>query len=96
MKQIFTAALYIVGVVAIFALVSVLSNWQVKGDEDRINMWLSKRNLVSAKTESCIFLSGPFWYVDDDDRVYRVQTTDEKVIWFRINWGVEAVEEEKK
>ena len=59
-----------------------------KSDEDAVRDWAASNNCRVVKIEQCFFDYGPFWYKDEDDRIWRAEISDAheqgKVVYFRI------------
>jgi hypothetical protein len=47
-------------------------------DREYITNWAAESGYELISVEETWFDHGPFWFVDDDDRIYRVEVRDER------------------
>ena len=91
MKNNFRAILV---VTALLALVVFGIAFVSETDHQTIRDWAASEDYNITSIEKTIFDNGPFWLVDEDDRIYKVKIEDhhqnEKVIYFRFGlWGAD-------
>lgn len=55
----------------------------LKSDEDSIRAWAAEQNLEVINFEMCIFDWGPFWYKGDEQRVYKIELSHNRVFYMR-------------
>lgn len=82
-------------VVVIFLIIAI-AMWQGKSNRNRIHSWCEDNQCqVVEIDEKWTAIGSPFWYKDDDQRIYRVEVKDklerDRVVWFRIGWWLKAV-----
>jgi hypothetical protein len=79
------AALYVLTFVLIVIIGGFAMDERNKKDHFTINDWASENNYRVVSVEKCFFSKGPFIFVDENDRVYKVEMADSKE-HKRTNW----------
>ena len=84
-----------VGFVAVVVLCFWMAISQNKSNHEKIRVWCEDNRCKVVSIDEAMFRTGPFWYKDDDQRIYEVKVIDymekDKVVWFRIGyWQVQA------
>jgi len=79
-------------VVLILSLLFWFAIKQDGWDKDSINKWATENSCEVVSIERTVFDHGPFWFVDEDDRIYKVNVKDRlehpRVTYFRFKvWG---------
>jgi hypothetical protein len=76
---------FVTGILSLLLYVAINQNgW----DNDSIQKWASENSCEVVSVERTFFDHGPFWFVDEDDRVYKVKVKDRlehpRVTYFRF------------
>lgn len=83
-----TNAISVLVVVAIIALAIWGSITSHNHQITTIRQWASEQNCDISNIEQPMFQHGPFWFVDEDDTIYKVTLTDnegnQQISWFRF------------
>lgn len=84
--------LIVVFVAFVLSLLLYVGIKQTDWDKESINSWAIENSYEIKSVERTLFDHGPFWFVDEDDRIYKVQLKDrlehDRVTYFRFRlWG---------
>jgi len=60
----------------VLALLLFVAIKQDGWDKDAIQKWAADNSCEVISVERTVFDHGPFWFVDDDDRIYKVEVKD--------------------
>jgi hypothetical protein len=75
-------------VACVLALLLFVAIKQDGWDKDTIHNWATDNSCEVISVERTVFDHGPFWFVDEDDRIYKVEVKDRlehpRVTYFRF------------
>lgn len=83
------------GIILLLSIVFLIG-WRLDtSDKNYMDDWAKQNEVVVEKIDRQILDHGPFWFSDEDDRIYKLKATNGKVVWFRFNIFSTDIEEEK-
>ena len=72
--------------------------FESKANKSAIDEYANKNGYMTVSFELRYFTSGPFWFPDEDDSIYKVVFIDshehKKIVWFKFGLFTEIKEEE--
>lgn len=88
-----------ISAILLIALMVVLCCWSIitvpTHDRQEIKSWATEKGYVVTTIDQHILDTGPFWHMKNA-RVYKVQTENMKVVWFRFQlFGMDIIEEDE-
>lgn len=86
----------VVGVLVVLVFVIFVASQVSHHHKHEIEKWCQQEGCVLLDHETCVFDKGPYWYVGEDDYVYKIRVKDQSEQEFDgyVHFGLFGMEAE--